>query len=97
MNTSVNCQLNLNIFDRALANWRSNLKYKMKHLNLIIALVLFTLNSCSVYNFTGTGKSMRQLVDFYLIEPGIDRTLTLNLQILFRTNLNLVKWWRFNL
>jgi hypothetical protein len=73
----------------------------MKHLNLIIALVLlFTLNSCSVYNFTGTGKIDAKTfqVDFFqnnadLIEPGIDRTLTLNLQDLIQnqTNLNLVK------
>jgi hypothetical protein len=86
---------------RALANWRSNFKYKMKHLNLIITLVLlFTLNSCSVYNFTGTGKIDAKTfqVDFFqnnaeLIEPGIDRTFTLNLQdlILNQTNLNLVK------
>jgi hypothetical protein len=86
---------------RSLANWRSNFKYKMKHLNLIITLVLlFTLNSCSVYNFTGTGKIDAKTfqVDFFqnnaeLIEPGIDRTFTLNLQdlILNQTNLNLVK------
>jgi hypothetical protein len=73
----------------------------MKHLNLIITLVLlFTLNSCSVYNFTGTGKIDAKTfqVDFFqnnaeLIEPGIDRTFTLNLQdlILNQTNLNLVK------
>jgi hypothetical protein len=77
-----------------------NFKYKMKHLHLIIALVsLFTLNSCSVYNFTGTGKIDAKTfqVDFFqnnaeLIEPGIDRTLTLNLQDLIQnqTNLNLV-------
>jgi hypothetical protein len=73
----------------------------MKHLNLIITLVLlFTLHSCSVYNFTGTGKIDAKTfqVDFFqnnaeLIEPGIDRTFTLNLQdlILNQTNLNLVK------
>lgn len=86
---------------RALANWRSNFKYKMKHLNLIITLVLlFTLNSCSVYNFTGTGKIDAKTfqVNFFqnnseLIEPGIDRTFTLSLQDIIQnqTNLNLVK------
>jgi hypothetical protein len=78
-----------------------NFKYKMKHLYLITALLLlFTLNSCSVYNFTGTGKIDAKTfqVNFFqnnaeLIEPGIDRTFTLNLQDLIQnqTNLNLVQ------
>jgi len=78
-----------------------NFKYKMKNLHLITAFVLlFTLNSCSVYNFTGTGKIDAKTfqVNFFqnnsdLIEPGIDRTFTLNLQDLIQnqTNLNLVK------
>jgi hypothetical protein len=78
-----------------------NFKYKMKHLHLIFAIVvLFTLNSCSVYNFTGTGKIDAKTfqVNFFqnnseLIEPGIDRTFTLSLQDLIQnqTNLNLVK------
>lgn len=73
----------------------------MKHLPLIASLVLlFTLNSCSVYNFTGTGKIDAKTfqVNFFqnnseLIEPGIDRTFTLALQdiIMNQTNLNLVK------
>jgi hypothetical protein len=78
-----------------------NFTYKMKHLHIITALVLlFTLNSCSVYNFTGTGKIDAKTfqVNFFqnnseLVEPGIDRTFTLNLQDLIQnqTNLNLVK------
>jgi hypothetical protein len=78
-----------------------NFKYKMKHLPLIASLVLLlTLNSCSVYNFTGTGKIDAETfqVNFFqnnseLIEPGIDRTFTLALQdiIMNQTNLNLVK------
>ncbi|MGO4818982.1 LptE family protein [Flavobacterium sp. W22_SRS_FP1] len=73
----------------------------MKNLHLITAFVLlFSLNSCSVYNFTGTGKIDAKTfqVNFFqnnsdLIEPGIDRTFTLNLQDLIQnqTNLNLVK------
>jgi hypothetical protein len=73
----------------------------MKHLHIITALVLlFTLNSCSVYNFTGTGKIDAKTfqVNFFqnnseLVEPGIDRTFTLNLQDLIQnqTNLNLIK------
>ena len=58
------------------------------------------MNSCSVYNFTGTGKIDAKTfqVNYFqnnaeLIEPGLDRTFTLELQdlILNQTNLNLVK------
>lgn len=72
----------------------------MKKLHLLILLlVLITSNSCSVYNFTGTGKIDAETfqVGFFqnnaeLIEPGIDRTFTLELQDLIQnqTNLNLV-------
>jgi hypothetical protein len=66
---------------------------------LLLAVSLFVLNSCSVYNFTGAspidGKTFQ--VSFFqnnadLIEPGIDREFTLNLQdlIMNQTNLNLV-------
>jgi hypothetical protein len=66
----------------------------------IVSILLLTLNSCSVYNFTGTGKIDADTfqVNFFqnnadLIEPGIDRTFTLALQDLIQnqTNLNLVK------
>jgi len=73
----------------------------MRHIYSFLAVVLFfTFSSCSVYNFTGTGKIDAETfqVNFFqnnaeLIEPGIDRTLTLNLQdlIINQTNLNLVK------
>ena len=65
----------------------------------IILLVLIS-SSCSIYNFTGTGKIDAKTfqVNFFqnnaeLIEPGIDRTFTLALQDLIQnqTNLNLVK------
>jgi len=72
----------------------------MKKLHLLLLLlVLFLSNSCSVYNFTGTGKIDAETfqVGFFqnnaeLIEPGIDRTFTLELQDLIQnqTNLNLV-------
>ena len=64
---------------------------------LIFAITLAT-NSCSVYNFTGTGKidaKTFQVTYFQnlaeLIEPGIDRDFTLRLQSLIQnqTNLNL--------
>ncbi|WP_269240423.1 LptE family protein [Flavobacterium limnophilum] len=73
----------------------------MKHLHYLLALLLLlNLSSCSVYNFTGTGKIDAKTfqVSFFpnnaeLIEPGIDRTFTLELQDLIQnqTNLNLVK------
>ena len=73
----------------------------MKHIKLILlALIIFSLDSCSVYNFTGTGKIDAKTfqVNFFqnnaeIIEPGIDRTFTLALQDIIQnqTNLNLVK------
>ncbi|WP_296684360.1 LptE family protein [Flavobacterium sp.] len=74
---------------------------KMKNLHyLYIVLIALTFTSCSIYNFTGTGKIDAKTfqVNFFqnnaeLIEPGIDRTFTLTLQDLIQnqTNLNLVK------
>jgi len=76
-------------------------KYKMKHLHTIFAvIILLSFSSCSVYNFTGTGKIDAKTfqVNFFqnnaeLIEPGIDRTFTLELQDIIQnqTNLNLAK------
>jgi hypothetical protein len=69
-------------------------------LYLYTLFIAFTFSSCSVYNFTGTGKIDAKTfqVNFFqnnaeLIEPGIDRTFTLTLQDLIQnqTNLNLVK------
>jgi len=58
--------------------------------------ILFTLGSCSVYNFTGTGPIDAKTfqVSFFtntseLIEPGIDRTFTLTLQDLIQNQTNL--------
>ena len=65
---------------------------------ILIGLTL-TLNSCSVYNFTGTGQIDAETfqVNYFqnnaeLIEPGIERTFTLELQDIIQnqTNLNLV-------
>ncbi len=77
------------------------LNQKMKNLPyLYLVLIAFTFSSCSVYNFTGTGKIDAKTfqVNFFqnnaeLVEPGIDRTFTLTLQDLIQnqTNLNLVK------
>ena len=71
----------------------------MKKTHYIIALlILLTFNNCSVYNFTGTGKIDAKTfqVNYFqnnasLIEPGIERTFTQNLQNLIQnqTNLNL--------
>jgi len=85
---------------RALANWRSNFKLEMKYLHYIVAVaILLAFSSCSVYNFTGTGKIDAKTfqVNYFqnnapLIQPGIERTLTQALQNLIQnqTNLNLV-------
>jgi hypothetical protein len=67
---------------------------------LLILIILFTTNSCGVYNFTGTGEIDAKTfqVNYFqnnadLVEPGIDRTFTLALQDILQnqTNLNLVK------
>ncbi|MCG9791335.1 LptE family protein [Flavobacterium algicola] len=73
----------------------------MKKITFFIAIIcIFSFSSCSVYNFTGTGKidAKTYQVNFFpnnadLIEPGIDRTFTLTLQEIIQnqTNLNLVK------
>lgn len=66
---------------------------------IVLLLVLLTLSSCGVYNFTGTtGKIDAKTfqVNYFqnnaeLIEPGIDRQFTLELQKIIQnqTNLNL--------
>ncbi|GIZ08913.1 LptE family protein [Flavobacterium sp. UMI-01] len=67
---------------------------------LLLLILAFSASSCSVYNFTGTGKIDAKTfqVNFFpnnadLVEPGIDRRFTLALQdlIMNQTNLNLVK------
>ena len=73
----------------------------MKYLKYILLIfIAFGINSCSVYNFTGTGKidAKTYQVNYFqnnapLIEPGIERTFTQKLQNLIQnqTNLNLVK------
>ena len=72
----------------------------MKKIHFIVAtLILFTLNGCSIYNFTGTGKIDAKTfqVNYFqnnaeLVQPGIERTFTLKLQDLIQnqTNLNLI-------
>jgi hypothetical protein len=71
---------------------------KKTHSSIALFLMLI-LTSCSVYNFTGTGKIDAKTfqVNFFqnnaaLVEPGIDRTFTLTLQDLIQnqTNLNLI-------
>jgi hypothetical protein len=63
-------------------------------------IIATSINSCSVYNFTGTGKIDAKTfqVRFFpnnadLVEPGIDRTFTLKLEDIIRsqTSLNAVK------
>lgn len=71
---------------------------KLKY--LIVILTAITLNSCGPYNFTGTGKIDAKTfqVNYFqnnapLVQPGIERTFTLELQDIIQnqTNLNLVR------
>ncbi|WP_330444346.1 LptE family protein [Flavobacterium sp. C4GT6] len=69
----------------------------MRYLKFILVLVVATtLNSCSVYNFTGTGKIDAETfqVNYFqnsaeIVEPGIERTFTLRLQDLIQNQTNL--------
>ena len=69
----------------------------MKNYSLLIAaFLLFSLNSCSVYNFTGTGKIDAKTfqVNYFqnnatLIEPGIERIFTQKLQNFIQNQTNL--------
>jgi hypothetical protein len=65
---------------------------------IIVIITAVTLNSCSIYNFTGTGKIDAKTfqVNYFqnnspLVQPGIERTFTLKLQDIIQnqTNLNL--------
>ena len=71
----------------------------MKKINFLLLLLLsITLNGCGAYNFTGTGKIDAKTfqVNYFqnnaaIIEPGIERTFTQELQKIIQnqTNLNL--------
>ncbi|MES2747489.1 MAG: LptE family protein [Bacteroidota bacterium] len=65
----------------------------------LVVIIAFSINSCSVYNFTGAkpinAKTFQ--VNYFqnnaeLIEPGIERTFTIELQEIIQnqTNLNLI-------
>ncbi|MFD0976618.1 LptE family protein [Salinimicrobium gaetbulicola] len=65
---------------------------------LLIGLLLFSFQSCGIYSFSGadTGNAQTFQVNYFqnasaIVEPGIDRTFTLQLQDLIQsqTNLNL--------
>ena len=71
----------------------------MKKLKLLfVALLIFSLQACGIYSFSGanTGNAETFQVNYFqnaatLVEPGIERTFTLELQDLIQsqTNLNL--------
>jgi len=68
---------------------------RLKHI-AFLALIVLTFNSCSVYNFTGTGKIDAKTfqVNYFqnnsdLIEPGIDLKFTRALQDLIQNQTNL--------
>lgn len=63
---------------------------------ILFASISILLSSCSIYNFTGTGKIDAKTfqVNYFqnvseLIEPGIERTFTLRLQDLIQNQTNL--------
>ena len=67
---------------------------KIKYILLIC--ISFAINSCGIYNFTGTGKidaKTFQVNRFQniapLVEPGIDRIFTLKLQDIIQNQTNL--------
>lgn len=70
----------------------------MKNLNYILLIIIAMMTtSCSVYNFTGTGKIDAKTfqVNFFqnnatLIEPGIERTFTNRLQEIIQNQTNLI-------
>lgn len=71
----------------------------MRHIKILIfGILLTTLSGCKIYSFTGadTGNAETFQVNYFqnaaaIVEPGIDRTFTLQLQDLIQsqTNLNL--------
>jgi Lipopolysaccharide-assembly len=69
----------------------------MKKIFYILALfLLFTINGCSVYNFTGAGPIDAKTfqVNYFqnvaeLVAPGVDRDFTLRLQDLIQNQTNL--------
>lgn len=65
---------------------------------VLLLIITLALNSCSIYNFTGTGKIDAKTfqVNYFqnsapIVEPGIERVLTNKLQEIIQnqTNLNL--------
>src|SRR5660397_90162 len=69
----------------------------MKKIKLfILSTFLLTLQGCGIYSFTGadTGAAKTFQVNFFqntadIVEPGIDRTFTLELQDLIQNQTNL--------
>ena len=62
----------------------------------LLIIILFSINGCKYYNFTGTGKIDAKTfqVNYFqnnaeLIEPGIERDFTLALQDLIQNQTNL--------
>lgn len=60
------------------------------------SLLIFTVQSCGIYSFTGadTGNAETFQVNYFqnaaaIVEPGIDRTFTLQLQDLIQSQTNL--------
>lgn len=62
----------------------------------LLALVVLTIQACGIYSFSGadTGNAQTFQVNYFqntaaIVEPGIDRTFTLQLEDLIQTQTNL--------
>ena len=62
----------------------------------LLAVVVFTVQACGIYSFSGadTGNAQTFQVNYFqntaaIVEPGIDRTFTLQLEDLIQTQTNL--------
>lgn len=62
----------------------------------LMGLLIFTVQSCGIYSFSGadTGNARTFQVNYFqnmaaIVEPGIDRTFTLELEDLIQTQTNL--------
>ena len=72
-------------------------KSVMRNLKLLAVLALvFTVNGCGIYNFTGAGPIDAETfqVNYFqnnadIVEPGVERTFTLRLQELIQNQTNL--------
>jgi hypothetical protein len=93
----MNWEYQKGLYIEKLSNMTFNKGITMKIFKLaLVATLAFIVNSCSIYNFTGTGKIDAETfqVNFFqnnadIVEPGIERTFTIRLQELIQNQTNL--------